>query len=248
MFIQKKVDKKNQILLITLIIVYFFLFLSTCGLDTFYVINSPTETIKTPNYVSEEYSDKVFTFYTNENNSDLGSFTFLGTDVYYKIYNSSSQMTSDISNLNALANDSEQSVNSADRMITSYKYQPLEIREDRDRNPLVPKAENKQKIEIRLSNYQDIYKAQVIIDGREIGVPVRNNVSNSSFDFGRKTTFDKKPENDDEDVKFSSGSEEKEWFIALYAVGVGRDNNFTNYYSTILHLGTVKIDSTTEDN
>ncbi len=80
-----------------------------------------------------------------------------------------------------------------------------------------------------------------------------------SFDFGRTKSsyenaeYNKTPSTDDNmgDFKESSSfSENKEgvYYVDLFAVGVGEDENFTRYYSNVLHLGSVAVDSSSEYN
>ena len=45
-----------------------------------------------------------------------------------------------------------------------------------------------------------------------------------------------------------TASEDDIYYVALYAVAVGYDNSFTNYYSNVLYLGSVPINAAEEDN
>ena len=106
-------------------VVCFILFNISCGLDTFYVIdppysgsNKPSED-ETSSGTSLGYAERYFSFQTNEKN--VSGFTFSGTDVYYKIYKSSSVMKSELSNINSLTATS----NASDKLIHTYKYQKL---------------------------------------------------------------------------------------------------------------------------
>ena len=64
-----------------------FLFLNSCGLDTFVVVEPPYSIGVGPNVDTEDYSYKFFQFDTNCDLSGYpDDFVFLGTNVYYKIY------------------------------------------------------------------------------------------------------------------------------------------------------------------
>ena len=55
--------------------------------------------------------------------------------------------------------------------------------------------------------------------------------------------YNKIPASDDVDTKFSSTSQSNDvWYVAMFAVAVGKDTNYTPVYSNILYLGAVTID------
>ena len=63
-----------------------FLFLNSCGLDTFVVVEPPYSIGVGPNVDTKDYSYKFFQFDTNCDLSGYpDDFVFLGTNVYYKI-------------------------------------------------------------------------------------------------------------------------------------------------------------------
>ena len=65
------------------------LFLSSCGLDEYYEINAPYIRNNDPDYETE-YDNRYFSFVTNDSDSGVeagAGFSFLGTAIYYKIYN-----------------------------------------------------------------------------------------------------------------------------------------------------------------
>ncbi len=237
---------------------FIFSFIS-CGLDVYEVIPSPTSLIHQPDYNTEDSFEKYFNFQTNENFT-LANYVFLGTEIYYKIYNNVSTMSSERSTLESLAS-STTSANSADRMISSYGYQPLLF--SRKSSVSIPSSsDNKNRqVYIRLSNYQDdsSFSARIAIGGKEIvagkdgylGVPLRTTESGSirTFDFGRDGDTNSEPLETDIDVKYSStATETGKWYVQLFAVGVARDNSFSLNYSNVLYLGAVTIDATSVDN
>lgn len=233
-------------------------FLCSCGLDQFYVLEAPDNVINQPTIDSATYTAQTafdnayFEFVTSDHKNDElngGDFKYMGTAVYYRIYNNYSTMETHKNAVDSIASSTNNS--GAFSKIESYKYKELGY-DNGSRSPLIPSASSDQTVKIRLTNYQDSpdYKARIEIDGTEICIPLRTG-NKKSFDFGRKNASDEKdlPLSDDEDVEYSSSpSTENIWYVCLYAVAVGRDNSFTSYYSNVLYLGSVAINDDEEDN
>lgn len=246
----KKVYSTKRIFSFLFVCVYLFLFNISCGLDTFYVIEPPINTETKPMYDDDDYPNKTFIFFTRENNNIEG-FDFTGTSIYYKIYDNSSKMIIEREALLRVANDDNTSANAPLLMIDNYKYKKLKIA-GRSSDPIIPSnaSVSSQKVELRLSDYQNTdFASKFIIDGTPIGTPVRNVMGGKqlTFNFGRNGEFDKKPAVDDIDCLIEDSSSTN-FYVCLFAVGVGKDSAYTSYYSNILYLGDVKIDSTSFDN
>lgn len=220
------------------------LFNISCGLDTFYVIEPPFQIIKQPLYNSTDFNERYFEFYTNET-TDISGFNFQGTNVYYRIYDSSSKLDSEVSTLNAKANDVENNSNVANYLIETYKYQSLTY-ENNTTITLIPNTGENKKVKIRLSDYQSSYPSEISFSNQQYK-PMRSINGNLSFNFGRNGKNDKKPVADDADFNSSSSSDSK-YYVAMFAVGVGTDAAYSPYYSNILYLGAVTIDSAEYDN
>ncbi len=106
---------------------------------------------------------------------------------------------------------------------------------------------------------ENVYDAALNPSGYRIqGLPRRAGNSRT-FDFGRAkpsfegAEFNVPPDGDDgigDYVKSGSTSENYEncYFVALFAVGVGEDENFNPYRSNVLHLGSFTIDTSLENN
>lgn len=110
------------------IFLYFFfcaLFMS-CGLDTIISIEPPTIRDNSPTYSTEEYAVLYIDFQTNESssNQNIEGGSFLGTEVYYKIFNNYSNATSYQSSIENVNNTSNGDA-AVTKMIGTYKYQPL---------------------------------------------------------------------------------------------------------------------------
>ncbi|MDE5897739.1 MAG: hypothetical protein K2H09_00505 [Treponemataceae bacterium] len=238
-------------------------FFTTCGLDNYYYMYAPVRTYNDPTYISE-YDKSYFEFSTNETgmreyvNSDA-EFAFLGTAVYYKIYNNYSTMNSHVASVSSLSTSTNESA-AATRVIETYKYQQLGT-SNGTITPLVPATGSDQRVYIRLSNYQETispnFAARITIDGVPADGSLRprraGNQNKLTFDFGRTDDDEDNavPEEGDEDVEygtFSDSEDKAKWYINMYAVAVGRDTTYTTYYSNVLWLGNVTISSKLDDN
>ena len=237
-----KVFCRKRVVFSFLLAGYLILFNASCGLDTFYVLDAPTNVVHRPDCSSIDYSDNYFDFYTVDKNYD--SIKFLGTEVYYKIYKSSSRLTTEASDLQAAANKDDSSGGAAEKLIQSYKYQPLRGSGYDDKAVLIPTTGSDQKITIRLSDYHGIYLSQITVDGSNIYgspsrvIPVRNLPDKPNFNF----TSVNNPKSDDADVNTSgSSASSAEWYVSMFAVAIGQDETYSPIYSNILYLGSVRI-------
>jgi hypothetical protein len=240
------------------------LFFSGCGLDEYYIVNAPYSIVHGSYYNTTDYTEKYFDFWTNDaaNYAADSSFDYLGTAVYYKIYNNYSTMTSAASAITALNSSTTYSA-AADKMIESYGYREL-VTTATSQSPLIPASASNQRVYIRLSDYQsDISFAAKLVIGYSgdisvaatTGIPRRNVSGKYTFNFGRTTkdsTYSKVPANGDSDYSYTSSGfstdYDNTYFVDMFAVAVGRDTTYTKYYSQVLHLGAVAISSASEDN
>lgn len=267
--------KKLNLFYISIFCICLFLY-PGCGLEGYCVVEAParryTNPTITPSGEASEYSESYFSFETNdEGNSKIsGNFKYMGTAVYYKIYNNYSTMNSHISTISSISSSTNSS--SAFPKLQSYGYQELGVNKEKlidddkkkSYSPLIEADSTNRKIVIRLTNYNEPknvdklkdweYRAKILIgvDGtgseKEL-YPMRQD-NTKSFDFGRKNSsgdYDK-PKSGEDDVNYGTASKENMYYITLYAVAVGHDNSFTNYYSNVLYLGSVAINASEEDN
>lgn len=231
----------------------------SCGLEVYILMPEPVATVtKEPNIDNTDTGEKYFEFVTNESSEEyagLGDFKYRGTEVYYRIYSSSSILSTQVSTLESYASDSTKSANSYDKLI-SYGYKVLASSNYND-EPLIKASadSSNQRVYIRLTDYynQQEYSARITVDGNYLGnsssvtVPLRNGSDGYTFNFGRSGTYDKVPISGDSDVNYSS-NDENTWYVAMFAVALGRDSTFTSYHSNIQYLGAVCIDANSENN
>lgn len=264
----KKAHLKTKLLnrINLVFILCFLIFNSTgCGLDTYIVMPEPVISItKAPDYQNIDKVENYFEFVTNEKDAGFPlDFKFLGTDVYYKIYSNANTMKTEINMLVSLASSSTTKAKSAEKLInpsssSGYGYKSLKST-NYNNSPLVlaSSTNENQRVYIRLTDYQNSeeYSAKILVNGAYIKnsalktVPIRNSSDDLTFNFGRTGPKDKVPlATGEDDVKYTTETEAGMWYVAMFAVGVGRDTTYTTYYSNIEYLGSVTIDVNSEDN
>ena len=223
----------------------------SCGLETSYYVDSPSVTGTSPSYGSEDKALHFFCFRTASDTSS-GSFSFLGTEVYYRIYNNTSVMENRIASLESVPDSSRR-----DSLI-SYGYKTLSLAGGAAPSPLI--QESDVYAYIRLTDYNTSnspdYKAVICTSSSAmtryepsatvIGIPCRNIGSNYGFDFGRDSS-NPVPVSSDSDYSASSATVRDRYYIDAYAVTVGEDTaDGSKSYSGAIHLGSVAV--STSDN
>ena len=249
----------RQIILFLFVVLCSGVFLS-CGLEEVTYVSEPTVTSNSPLYGNSDFLTWYFDFTTKESGQ---SDSFVGTDIYYKIYNNYSSLVSQRNSILAL-NTSSLGSQAATRMIETYAFQKLGINTSPpygDYVVFVPKTSSNTRIQIRLKTYKgsesysasDMYTRRACVFGGNYGysgnyVPYRNG-NTKSFDFfdddednigGNR---DVEPQNGDSDYYHSSSSSESNtYYVQMFAVGVVFDSTtLANSYSLVLDLGSVPI-------
>ena len=115
---------------------------------------------------------------------------------------------------------------------------------------------------IRLNDYSDSENYEnIILTGTSkissydsssgdtvLGNPRRYINSSYGFNFTTATSGDyttsnnPQPTSSDDDVNYTTVSDEDVWYVDMYAVTVGRDSTYTYSYSKPLFLGSLKIE------
>lgn len=233
-----------------IVMIYSFLCIS-CGLDVYYILEPP-ELEGSP---ADNALSRVFTFRTNDaGNSSMD--IFIGTSVFYKIYNNQSSLTSDQI---SISSSNTQYSDSGYNKLSSLGYQQLVLSTDVD--PLIEKSTVNRSIEIRLfteGSTDNPYLAGVKVsgnylkDGSANAIPLRINDKTFQLYSTNKTTTVNNyvytntiPLNSDEDVKYSTTfTTDDTWYVNAYAVSVGRTSTFTLKYSQLTALGSIVISKT----
>ena len=209
--------------------------LFSCGLPVYYILYPPVNA-GIPTKTSE---GRVFSFTTADTfNSTNASEIYLGTDVYYKIYNSSNDCQIDIESINK--SNAEFSQVGFNRL-QALGYAKLSA------NPPLPSTSdvlfdiytNDYKVSIRLfdEGEDNSYPAGFLFENNGLITDSKPLRSKGSFDFQN----DNQPKNGDPDYKHNENSQDESFFVAAYAVSVGRDGSFQSHYSSLLHLGVIEI-------
>jgi len=226
----------------------FLLFLlSACGLDTFYYLNPPISRyfIDEAASISNDPSNEFVSFVTSMNSESRE--IFQGTSVYYKIYNSPTQLLSHKTTIENI--DTEYSDQGIGRLI-DWGYQALTTAELTTAN-LVSASDSIKEVSIRLSNQTEdpqspgkyLYPAAVTIDGTGIGIPLRS-VDDKTFSFSATAgddSPDSVPREGQADVYFTASYSTATWYVALYAVSTGMSPSLTPVYSQVTYLGSLAI-------
>ena len=233
------------------------LFFAACGLDQVYLLSEPTVIYNNVYDDTTDYTRWYVEFLTNETgNSDYypsrgNAFTFLGTEVYYKIYNNVSTLRSHRNSIESL-NDSTNYSAAATRLVETYRYQTLGTNSGTVWSPFVECRERNTRVRIRLTSYGDEedFRAGVWFDGQDMNVVPYRNGGRYSFDFFNKAD-DKNPStpnippvetvSNDGDYWHTASGGSDAYYVQLYAVAVGRDSNYTPAYSLVLDLGVIPI-------
>lgn len=216
------------------------LFFFACGIPVYYVIEPP-QADHIPTADTGDISQRYFSFICPYSSStDNSEFLLQGTEIYYKIYDTRSDMDSDISNISG--RNTEYSEDGYRRM-TELGYK--EMRSSTGDTPIIRKITSTRTIRVRLST-EGAYSAEIYdeTNNQRLSVPMRIDTistagGNKSFTF----TSNYKPSPDDSDTRIRSTEDSNNgpWYINLYAVSVGRDLSFAQHYSSVLHLGNLEI-------
>lgn len=231
----KPLQKKIFDLLIVSVLL--FVTVNSCGLPVYYSLE-PSTSYSLP---TNDPLNRFFSFTTSdEENSDQD--IYQGTNIYYKIYNSSTNRDADISRI------SSSNLEYTDRGFNTLRY--LNYQQLGSSNPidtsndtLFPLSSENRLIKIRLftegsSDYP--YRAGFTIAGNfiEDAIPLRSTTS-ATFDFFESGFL---PDSIDSDVTYLSTAGTDTWYVNAYAVSVGRNTSYQPFYSSLIHLGYITIE------
>ncbi len=221
-------------------------FLLSCGLESSHYVDSPTLTGTSPSSSSADKTLHFFSFRTAEDTSS-GTFDYLGTEIYYKIYNNVSSMESREASIASRDDASKRDA------LVSYGYKTLNLAGTAAPTPLISASDVY--VYIRLADYNtshsEDYKAVICTSSSSmtrydasstlIGIPRRSINAGYGFDFGRDAS-NPVPVNSDADYASSSATSAGSYYVDAYAVTVGKDtSNNSMSYSGTLFLGSISI-------
>lgn len=209
-----------------------FLCLCSCGLETFYFLDPPISDVELEN--PSDPAQRVFSFQSVSNSAS--SDIFVGTAVYYRLYNSQSTMNS---NMATIENINDEYSDAAMNRMISFGFQPIALGNS---ELIVEKSEGVAKVKIRIFT-EGTYKAEVLIDDDGKGVPLRFPLRKGFSFYPVEEETEEEfpvPKEGDEDTNYSSAGGEI-WYILAYAVSVGRSMELTPVYSQVTPLGWLSV-------
>lgn len=238
-----------------------------CGLDNFYYLDPPLHGGHVAYYNSSEDILNFCSCLTNESSSTgvnymyfgASDFYFLGTEIYYKIFNNISTLQSVESSVSSMISNTSSYTSAVDYLIGSRGFKTLGV-SDGKISPLIKPSSGRtnQYVYIRLDNYNDTdYRSGICVgnsssnkwteekslkvNGKNV-TPVRYGTG-CGFDFSRTGKNNSPiPKKGDDDVEFSeTPTEDGVWYVLMYAASVGRDTNYSESYSQPYLMGELAI-------
>lgn len=233
--------------------------ISSCGLDTFYLLKGPITFHNRPELSNNDPANNFIEFSTYENQNLTSDFDFTGTIIYYKIYGRYDNVSSDISLIEARNNDSN--YGAALDLIKSKGYRELRNNNTTEESFVINATGVDKRVKIRLTDYNiksDLTPAAdtvpyIYINGTDTNKKPkraeRKNGQNLDFNFGRYSTDLNSPKPDAQDNDFDGvDPADGIYYVNMYAVALGHDVTYKFYYSNVLYLGTIRINSNSEMN
>lgn len=214
-------------------------FLVACGIE-YYVYLYPVISINNNPTNTETSGDNYYGFKTrDEDNIDDADDYFLGFEIYYRIFYSVSDASSDETSVaNKNTNDPS---NVGTYLQETLKYQRLRASILQEQLPLIPRGSLNRDVNIRLWD-EGLYMAGFEINGipqASWGVPYRSTGSSSvlknSFDFDEI-------QEGDIDVDYNTPTDATKRYVNAFVVTIGMDENYRRLYSEAKFLGRVTIE------
>ncbi len=247
---------------------FILIFFSGCGLDNYYYLDMPYNDGHMAYYSSSDEINNYFSCITNEQSgtgvnyeyfSSSSDFSFLGTEIYYKIYNNYEAMQNVEGTVSSMISNTSTYTSATEYLISTGGYKTLRLNYG-SISPLIKRgaAPQNRYVYIRLNSYQNNpeYQSGICVGSSAMNVwsdaaslkyngqnvfPRRSN-SSYGFNFSRSDKANPIPKSDDDDVTYSATStEENVWYVDMYAVSVGRDSTYTESYSQPYFMGSITI-------
>ena len=209
---------------------------SACGLETFYRMEPPRDAVPQnaadgvvhlPPVSTDE--SRKFEFTSVQNASFIAS----GTEIYYRIYNSITELQQDAKAINAVNADLKVD---GFYKLQSLNYRRLRIEKNSKKQELL--IEGNHRVVLRLTD-DGGFSAGLLYDGvpaAGFSLPLRSTDAPFYFDAAASEHL-KNPQTGDADFK-NSGSPDTFWYVNAYAVSVGLlSSTWTRSVSAVLPLG-----------
>lgn len=239
--------RRNNCSFFSNLLVPLFLFFS-CGIDYYIYLYPVVDRNPDPctSYENPETYDKnnnFFGFKTRDSvNSPISNYQ--GYMVYYRIYNNSDTMLSDMNYINNYNSNDDYKANIIS-YIENRNFKRLYCENQSFAAPLINKSNSDRTVKIRLVSEQD-YGTGITINDVLLGTPIRNI---SSSPYKPEYFFDTdKFSQEDTDISFTQGDVNFEdvdtWYVSAYVLTYGIDDVYSPVYSSALWLGcsVIKVD------
>ena len=229
------------------LLVPLFLFVS-CGIDYYIYLypvvdRNPDPCTSYENPETYDINNNLFGFRTRDSaNSSISNYQ--GYMVYYRIYNNSDTMLSDMNYINNYNSNDDYKANIIS-YIENRNFKRLYCEKQSFAAPLINKSGSDRTVNIRLVSEQD-YGTEITINDVLLGTPIRNT---SSSPYNPEYFFDTDNfAQDDTDISFTQGDVNFEdvdtWYVSAYVLTYGIDDVYSPVYSSALWLGcsVIKVD------
>ena len=239
--------RRNSDLIFFNLLVPLFLFFS-CGIDYYIYLypvvdRNPDPCTSYENPETYDINNNLFGFKTRDSaNSSISNYQ--GYMVYYRIYNNSDTMLSDMNYINNYNSNDDYKANIIS-YIENRNFKRLYCEKQSFAAPLINKSGSDRTVNIRLVSEQD-YDAGITINDVLLGIPIRNT---SSSPYNPEYFFDTdKFSQEDSDISFTQGDVNFEdvdtWYVSAYVLTYGIDDVYSPVYSSALWLGcsVIKVD------
>ncbi|GMO16829.1 MAG: hypothetical protein Ta2A_26140 [Treponemataceae bacterium] len=227
-----------------------FLLFSSCGLQDITAVFEDTQHPSYNTLIQDTGFDpslRYFDFNTGSQPTDLNNTAgFLGTAVYYKIYNSLATLQTESNSVTGSQTSTSLNGTGFNRLI-SFGYQPLNL--DANKNFYFSTTPARVRLRLYDESYFPATNSYILPAGiDDVASPVFRSVNTKGFNFYRdptdtSRTRDPTPLESDADVRFTSPPPEPDtWYVNAFAVAVAQDyNTFMSIYSRAAYLGYIQI-------
>lgn len=239
--------RRNNCSIFSNLLVPLFLFFS-CGIDYYIYLypvvdRNPDPCTSYENPETYDINNNLFGFRTRDSaNSPISNYQ--GYMVYYRIYNNSDTMLSDMNYINNYNSNDDYKANIIS-YIENRNFKRLYCENQSFAAPLINKSNSDRTVKIRLVSEQD-YGTEITINDVLLGIPIRNT---SSSPYNPEYFFDTdKFSQEDTDISFTQGDVNFEdvdtWYVSAYVLTYGIDDVYSPVYSSALWLGcsVIKVD------
>lgn len=230
-------------------VLFFVLFiLGGCGIDEYIYLEPVSNIINNPTD-STDPAIKYFSFVTKDEDNATNAYGyFKGWEIYYRIYNSTTDRSTDTTAIAAKVDDDP--VNAFYYVNTTKKYRRMTLVYNEDTStlasaPLISGTASDRTVVLRPYSISDSYPAVFTAGGADVSIPTTSlnslawrsvsDVLAESFDYEEIDTTDV-------DVQYNSGSGTDSWFLQAYVFAYGFDTSFKVIYSEPVSLGSITIE------